>query len=138
MSYDIAVFEPEAFLRDREAFLDWFEARSQWGERANDPTHATPQLQAWFEEIAKIFPPMNGPNRPAFEDEEAWDRAVDYVFAGDMIYAAISGMRGAQAYGVVSRLAGQFGIGVYTVSDAGEVWFPAANGQLEVVFQTSE
>lgn len=138
MSYDVAVFEPETFLRDRAAFRDWFEARTQWGARANDPTHATPRLQAWFEEISKTFPPMNTPNRPSFEDTDAWERAIDYVFAGDMIYIAISGGRAAASYEVVSRLAAQFGIGVYAVSDEGDVWFPTANGKLEIAFRASE
>jgi hypothetical protein len=101
MSYDVAVFEPEAFLRDREAFRDWFEVRTQWDERGNDPTHATPRLQASFEEISKIFPPMNGPNTP-LEEAEAWERTVDYVFAEDMIYVAISGGRAVVGYEVVS------------------------------------
>lgn len=135
MSYDVVVFEPEAYLRDRATFLDWFDVRTQWGERANDPTYATPRLQTWFEEIAKSFPPMNTPNRPSLDDADAWDRAVDYVFAGDMIYVAISGGRAVVGYQAVSRLATKFGVGVYDVSDEGDVWFPTANGELAVAFR---
>jgi len=135
MSYDIAVFESEAFLRGRDSFGDWFEARTQWGKRANDPTNATPRLKAWFAEIAKAFPPMNGPNSPPFEDQEAWDRAVDYVFAGDMIYMSISGIRGERAFALVSKLATQIGVGVFALSDGGEIFVPTAEGKLDMVLQ---
>jgi hypothetical protein len=90
LSYDVAVFEPEDALRERSAFLAWFKARRQWGARANDPSNATPRLQAWFDEMIETFPPMNGPNRPAMDDAAAWARVIDYCFAGDMIYVAIS------------------------------------------------
>lgn len=137
MSYDVAVFEPQASLRDRDAFLLWYKARVKWGPRAYDPTYATPRLQDWFNEMIETFPPMNTPNRPSMDDVASWERAIDYCFAGDMLYVAISGGRGAVRYELVSRLAAKHGIGVFDLSDNGDVWFPAANGRLEVVLRAS-
>jgi hypothetical protein len=136
VSYDVVVFEPEAPMRDRATFLAWFTTRTQWGVRANDPTNATPRLQAWFHEMIETFPPLNTPNRPSMADVDAWERAIDYVFAEDMIYIAISGGRAVIAYQTVSRLAAKYGVGVYDVSDDGDVWFPTAEGGLEVVFHS--
>jgi hypothetical protein len=120
-------------MRDRAAFLAWFKKRTQWGARANDPTNATPRLQGWFREMIETFPPLNTPQRPSMDDVDAWERAIDYVFAEDMIYVCVSGERGVVAYQRVSRLAAKYGVGVYDVSDEGDIWFPTAEGRLEVV-----
>jgi hypothetical protein len=133
MSYDVAVFEPTISLRDRSAFLHWFELRTQWGPSATDSGNSTPRLRSWFDEMIKTFPSMSTQDRPPMDDADAWERAVDYSFAGDMIYVAISGERAEMGYELISRLAAKFGVGIYDVSDAGDVWFPTLDGGLEVV-----
>lgn len=132
MSYDIAVFEPSADLRDRATFLTWYKARTQWGPRAYDPTNATPRLQSWFNEMIQTFPPMNTPNRPSTHDTERWSKVIDYVFADDMIYVAISGGRATIGREIITRVAGKHGVGVFELSDAGDVLFPTASGTLEI------
>jgi hypothetical protein len=138
LSYDVAVFEPQDALRERSAFLAWFKARTQWGARAYDPTNATPRLQAWFNEMIETYPPMNTPNRPSMNDVERWEKVIDYAFAEDMVYVAVSGARGAVAYQLISRLAAKHGIGVYDLSDNGDVWFPTADGRLEAVLRAAD
>jgi len=132
MSYDIAVFEPNDDLRHRATFLAWYKSRVQWGPRAYDPTHATPRLQSWFNEMIQTFPPMNTPNRPSMQDSERWSKVIDYVFAGDMIYVAISGGRATIGRDLITRAAGKHGVGVFEMSDAGDVLFPTASDTLEI------
>ena len=67
------------------------------------------------------------------DDLERWEKVIDYAFAEDMIYVAIASAKGAAAYQLISRLAAKHGIGVYDLSDNGDVWFPTADGRLEVV-----
>ncbi len=133
MSYDIAVFEPNDDLRDRATFLAWFKSRTQWGRRAYDPTNATSRLRSWFNEMIETFPPMNSPNRPSMEDAEQWSKVIDYVFADDMIYVAISGGRATIGRQTVARVAAKHGVGVFECSDAGDVLFPTVDGTLELV-----
>jgi hypothetical protein len=63
MSYDLAVFDPREELRDRHTFEDWYDQRTQWedGLDYNQPTNASPALQAWFHDIRQKLGSMNGP-----------------------------------------------------------------------------
>jgi len=63
MSYDMMVFEASAAPREAAAFIAWFEKQTQWNERHeyDDPAVSSSSLQAWFAEMAREFPPMNGP-----------------------------------------------------------------------------
>ena len=132
MSYDIAVFEPNDALRDRASFLAWYESRTQWGPRAYDPTYVTPRLKSWFNEMIETYPPLNTPNRPSMRDADRWPNVVDYVFAEDMIYVAISGASVTIGRETVTRIAAKHGVGVYERSDSGDVLFPTASGTLEI------
>jgi hypothetical protein len=46
MSYDILVFDPAHAPREREAFLEWWDAQAEWSEPHpyNDPAFTTPIL----------------------------------------------------------------------------------------------
>jgi hypothetical protein len=63
MSYDLMVFDPASAPRDREAFLNWYAAQTEWTEdhSYDDPRVATPALAGFFAHIVQVFPPMNGP-----------------------------------------------------------------------------
>ncbi len=63
MSYDLMVFDPTAVPLERAEFLNWYDEQTQWSEPHgyDDPAVSTPRLRAWFLEMIKQFPPMNGP-----------------------------------------------------------------------------
>src|SRR5262245_33414372 len=63
MSYDILVFDPAHAPKEREAFLQWWNAQAEWSEPHpyNDPAFTTPSLRAWFMEMIERFPALNGP-----------------------------------------------------------------------------
>lgn len=88
MSYDLAVFDPRADLRERGAFYEWYDATTEWedGHDYNFPSHATEALRNWFMEMIQTFPAMNGPFAPDGTDEAVWDRAADYCIAPDITY----------------------------------------------------
>jgi hypothetical protein len=134
MSYDLAVFEPRGELRDRAAFLTWYEDRTgwNWGLDYSDPANATPALQAWYREMIKTFPPLNGPDRPKDIDL----CTASFSIGLDIIYVAFS--RAAGAYETMFRLAAKHGVGFFNASGNGEAWFPLSNEQLELVHQHQE
>ena len=64
MSYDVMVFDPQAPPSDREGFMGWYREQTQWGEghTYNDPAISTAELRAWFFDMIREYPPMNGPH----------------------------------------------------------------------------
>lgn len=134
MSYDIAVFDPRHELRDRDVFMDWYDAVAEWEDELDyqDPANATPALQAWYREMIDTFPPMNGPDRSPMEDEAQWEWAADYTIAKDIIYVAFGWPKAEQAYETMHRLAAKHGVGFFDASGDGAAWFPIAGG-LEIV-----
>ncbi len=138
MSYDLAVFDPRDDLRDPSTFSNWYDARTKWhGDVYFDEAPiSTSSLQAWLQDMLKIFPPMNGPRRPSFEDAERWDWVADYAITSDLIYIAFSSSRAGLVYDTVYRLAAKHGVGFYDVGESpGEVWFPRPGGGLELVYR---
>jgi hypothetical protein len=103
MSYDLAMFQPRTELRNRPAFLAWYEDRTSWNGRLDYSKlpNVTAASQAWYRKMIKTFPPLNGPNQP----EDVALCAADYSVGLDIIYVAFSGERGAGAYETMFRLA---------------------------------
>lgn len=132
MSYDLLVFAPRAAPADRGAFLEWWEAQSEWaeGHSYDDPEVSTPELRSWFFEMIKSFPPMNGPF--AAEELPPDDSAVtDYSIGKHVIYAAFAWSEAEVAYEKVFSLAGKHGVGVLDASsDTAAVWLPDGKGGL--------
>lgn len=124
MSYDLMVFEPSAAPAGREAFLQWFEGQSQWGEAHdyNDPACASRKLQAWFLDMIAAFPAMNGPH--ASEDFEN-PKIADYCIGTAVIYATFRWSEVEDAYKAMFEAARMHGVGFFDVSaDDGQVWMP--------------
>jgi hypothetical protein len=48
-----------------------------------------------------------------------------------------AGGRAVDGYQLISRLAAKHGIGVYDLSDDGDVWFPTKDGQLAVALRAA-
>lgn len=133
MSYDLVVFDPRLELRDRAVFIDWYESRTMWadGLNYNEPSNASPSLQAWFREAVETFPPFNGRLRPADFASNEW--AADYAIGVDIIFTGFPSQKAGPAYELTRRLASKRGLGFFDASGDAGAWFPAANGSLELV-----
>ena len=124
MSYDLMVFDPAAAPRNRDDFLSWYDAQTEWGEghSYDDPQVTTPALASWFADVSKAFPPMNGPHASSDYDDP---NVTDYSIGRSVIYAAFAGSVAASAFEEVDRLATKHGVGFFDVSsDEGEIRFP--------------
>jgi hypothetical protein len=136
MSYDLAVFDPRSELRDRAVFENWYDERTEWddGLDYNDPTNATPALQAWLLEIRQRFVPMNGPFAPEYPGEKVGELTADYTIARDLIYVAFSWSDVETAYATCIELAKKHRVGFLDASgDEGAAWFPSSEGAFEIV-----
>jgi len=93
-------------------------------------------LQAWFHDIIKEFPPMNGPCRSEDYDNP---KLSDYSVGRVMIYAAFPWSQAGAAYETVFKIAQKHCVGFFDVSaDDGEVWLPTADGGYRCVHGTSK
>ena len=136
MSYDLAVFDPRAELRDRETFLAWFQERTEWGEQGydyDDPAHATPALRAWLLEMIQTFPAMNGPLAYRGEDDDVLEKATDYSIAHDLIYVAFAWSQAEDGADACINLAEKYGVGFFNAGGEGEAFFPDEDGKLTFV-----
>ena len=132
MSYDLAVFDPRKELQERAVFDDWYDERTEWEEELdfNEPSNATPSLQAWFHEMRLTFAPMNGPYQGKIEDEPT----ADYTICSDLIYVAFSWSDVEKAYELCFKLAQRHRVGFLDASgEEGAAWFPSASGALEII-----
>lgn len=120
------VFEPNAVPATHDEFLEWYTRQTRWGEDHgyNDPGLASEHLRAWFEEIIRIFPSMNGPS-PKAEAPEQEASSSDYAIGTDFIYASFAWSKAEAAYMTVARLAEKYTLGLFNASSSGEeVWVP--------------
>jgi hypothetical protein len=126
MSYDLMVFEPGAVPQGHTEFVDWYARQIKWGEHHgyDDPALGSEHLRAWFEDIIRIFPPMN---RTATSVQLPEDEAssTDYAIGADFIYASFAWSKAEPAYMTVARLAEKHQLGLFNASSSGEeVWVP--------------
>ncbi|MCM1044507.1 MAG: hypothetical protein NC417_03255 [Candidatus Gastranaerophilales bacterium] len=130
MSYDLMVFERTKAPDTREAFMDWFEKQTEWGEDHDYQTISvsSPALQNWFMEMKDTFPPMNGEYAPdddaLDENEDLENYMTDYSIGREVIYAAFAWSVAEEANELVRELAGKHGVGFFDVSGEGEIVLP--------------
>jgi len=127
MSYDLMVFEPDAAPRDRQEFMAWYGELTQWGEGHdyNDPQFTTPRVRAWYQDMIRAFPAMNGPDGVS-DDEVDNPRVTDYCLAQKAAYVAFAWSEAEAAYASVTDLALKHGLGFFDVSaDEGQILLPA-------------
>jgi len=128
MSYDLMVFEPSEAPRERNAFLDWYRVQTQWSEdhSYNDSATTTPGLSAWFAEMCRDFPSINGPGAYDIANDELISRATSYGIGRSVIYACFSWTEVESAYSLVRALAVKHRVGFFNVSaENGEIWIPS-------------
>jgi hypothetical protein len=123
MSYDLMVFEREAAPKDHSGLLEWYEEQTKWneGHSYNDPSVTSARLRAWFLEVIRFFPPLNG--------------VADYSIGRQMIYTAFAWSKAELAYQTTLDLAAKHDLGFFNVSSQDEeVWLPT-EGRLILVHQ---
>ena len=127
------VFDVATAPKGRSAFLAWFGQQKQWTETHgyNDPDVPTPPLRAWFQEMIKTFPPMNG---PLASDDVDDPKMTDYSVGSSVIYSAFAWSEAEAAYPLMKDLAAKHGVGFFDASGANsEIWFPTPSGILELL-----
>ena len=103
MSYDLMVFDPSAAPSEHSDFMDWYDQQTEWDEDHgyNNPDVTTPALRAWFLEMIRAFPPLNGPYASSDDDPTV----TDYSVGNSVIYAAFAWSVAEQAYKTMFALA---------------------------------
>lgn len=130
MSYDLMVFEKTKAPRQKEEFLSWYEAQTQWQEDHgyDDPAISSPALKKFFEQIRTVFPPMNGPWAPSDEEllkqPELDNYLCDYCIGREVIYLSLPWSKAEEAYDAVKRAAFLSEAGFFDVSGKGQIFFP--------------
>jgi hypothetical protein len=125
MSYDLGVFDPSVAPKSGPEFTNWYVVQTEWEEPHNydDPAVSAPSLRAWFIDMIKEFPAMNGPF--AQPDRGDDDRVSDYSVGRSLIYVGFRWSEAQEAYEACYRLAAKHGVGFIDASgDEGDVWFP--------------
>lgn len=119
MSYDLMVYNREKAPETKEEFLKWYEEQTKWEEDHdyNSISVTTPELQGWFMEMIKNFPPMNGEfaldDEEVSENEELEMHLTDYSIGRDVIYASFGWSVSKQAGDVAKKLAMVYDVGFF-------------------------
>ncbi len=127
LSYDLMVFEPTAAPKDRAQFMQWYAKQTEWSEEHSYQDHAVASeaLQAWFKEIAELFPPMNGPLAFKYDEDADDSKVTDYSIGRHVIYSGFSWRIAEEAYPKMRELAIKHHVGFFDVSATnGEILFP--------------
>ncbi len=131
MSYDLMVFEPTAAPRNRKEFMEWYSQQTEWAEDHSyqDHTVSSERLQAWFTQMIKYFPPMNG---PLASDENDDPKVTDHCIGQNVIYSAFAWSVAEEALPKMRELALKHSIGFFDVSaENGEILFPEKTEKLK-------
>ncbi len=120
MSFDLAVFSPDAAPRDREAFMTWYHEQMKWAgpKDYGDPSSLNPDLLSFFTAMVEEFPAMNGPlAKRVPDDEDPVPRTTDYCGADAFLYMAFAWSVAEDAYEFVRETARATGVGFFDASD---------------------
>lgn len=126
MSEEWMVFLPSVAPRDRDDFLDWFDAQTEWDEdhAYRDPAVCAPPLKAWFAELSAAFPML--------ETRRQSPREAEYSLGRSMIHVVFSRPLANEAGTLVLAAAERQGLGAFDAgSDEGTLWRPGKSGKLE-------
>ncbi|MBK6812499.1 MAG: hypothetical protein IPL19_22080 [Sandaracinaceae bacterium] len=130
MSYDLMVFDPALAPVEREAFLAWYRAETEWreGHGYDDPSVSSPALRAWFLDMISSFPAMNGPFAPDDIDDDD-TRVTDYSVGKNVVYASFAWSVADEARAQMVALAEKHRVGFFDASgDEHATWRPHADG----------
>ena len=131
MSYDLMVFAPNVAPRSRKEFMDWYGEQTQWTESHgyNNPDVPASGLRAWFQDMIRTFPPMNGPLASEDVDDP---KVTNYSLGRTAIYAAFAWSEATAANEAMTSLAVKHRVGFFDVSsETGDIWLPTREGGYE-------
>jgi len=112
MSVDFMVYDLSAAPQDQNEFLDWYDQQTEWSEDHgyNDPAVTTPELRAWFFDMIKHFPALNGPHAA---DDPDNPRASDYCIGRSVFYVGFWSELGLEAGTLCEELAEKHKVGFF-------------------------
>ncbi len=123
------VFDPVAPPLEIEGFMKWYKEQTEWKEdhSYDNPDVSTPALKAWFLDMIRKYPAMNGPY--ATDDVEDDDKYTDYSIGKSVIYAAFAWSEAESAYSEMKYLAQIHKAGFFNASsEKREIWIPNTEG----------
>lgn len=129
MSYDLVAFEISKAPKDKKEFMEWYDKQSEWEENHNydNISVSSEKLQAFYKEMIKTFPPMNGKDAPSDEEFEnnleLEDYLADYCIGYDVIYIAFSWSKTEETYNLMKKLCEKYQVGFFDVSGDGDIFY---------------
>src|SRR5436853_4179992 len=105
MTFHVAIVDPDATPKNREAFWDWFDTETMCGESrmGEVPDIHARASQAWFEEIIKEFAALNRADGRKSNNKVA--KSASYSISNHVIDFTFSWPQPARAYEACLRLA---------------------------------
>ncbi|SHY56987.1 Uncharacterised protein [Mycobacteroides abscessus subsp. bolletii] len=115
MSYDIFAFDPTKAPGDDGELMSWYEKQAEWSEphSYDDDSVTTPALRAFYRDMIRTFPPMNGPQAIDSDDAD-----TDYSIGYGIIYVAFRWARADDALSKFLSLGVRHKVGVCEVSES--------------------
>lgn len=128
MSYDILIFEPDATTD--EDFPRWWKRISRWEEPHDYDTteRSIPEIRAFYRDLIRTFPPINGPHALAEEELDAREAegppVADYTIGTNFIYVSVSWSDANTLVKIVGPMAWTQRLAVAYVSEDGSIVRP--------------
>ncbi len=138
MSYDLVVFEAGAAPGDRAEFLAWYTEAARLGDciLSSNPATATPMLQAWYRDMIKQFPPVDGPDAVWIGDRDS-QLVADYRFTPAAVFVAFQWEASRHAHRQAIKLARTHGVGFFDASgEDTAVWGPSPKGAYTILHRS--
>lgn len=131
MSFDMVIFDNTKVPRDKDAFMKWYLKQVKWEDNLdyNDYHNLTNQkMRGFFEELIKLYPPMNGllalSDEELNENPELEDKMADYSISKTMIYAALAWSEAEKGEQIFYHLTKKYGVGFFNCSSSdGKVFY---------------
>jgi hypothetical protein len=130
MSYDLMIFDPAGPPADRAGFLAWYAsvARMGDGKLSTDASVTMPALRSWYQDMAKQFPSVFGPDGSRRVDLDT-DNRTEYRFTDQAVFASFQWEASRHAYRQANKLTRFYNVGLFEVSgDTAAVWGPTPKG----------
>lgn len=137
MSYDILICDPTTVPTTNPTdFLNWYDNATQYNEDRdyNTTEGTTHTLTAFFDDIRKHYPPMNGPyaidedeldDYFAHSPEPVFDDVItDYTIGTNFIYAAFAWSQADKAKQLAHTLATHHGLVFVDISETTTLHHP--------------
>ena len=128
------VFDPDTVPASASEFQAWFQAKMEEIDDCliQDPEATTPELRAWYANMAEDFPDYNA----TAATDGLGDSATGYSSCPTAILADFRWSKADAALRRVTELAVKHRLGFYDVSGSkGQVWAPNKDGEFVLLFE---